>query len=909
MVVRPNKVFSAAYFTEELETARYFLADSNLGARWLTGDIRFGVQAGAELDTAHFEQLFEGRDKNGQSLLQQNSGLKKRVSAYELSVGVSKSVSAVWALASRQHREAIERAFATSLSVVSDHVCRNAFARLGHNGKFFVKVQPNIACFIQPDTRPVLQDDGKVAIQPQLHAHLVIPNLVAIQPDELTVPEPDRATYSQVTTDEIPLRYLTRSFDGQPLYHGAKSWGAVQHLALATELQKLNYSIGEIGPNGTFEIVPPYHERDADRRLRAFWSARRKEIENELSEAGLTTTEAPALAARAAVKTRRAKAASSEDAFARWRQEAEALGIDVDRYVENRHEWEMPLPGLRDSEIAIRMADIPKILTEFESTFDHHDLVREVASALVGTGVEVSRVDDEIAKLRDAGAIVEIGHTDRERIFSTNEMIRLEREVVEISGRLASQPWHAIDRKRLAEHCLAADLSGEQMAAALGIADGRSVDFIEGRAGTGKTSTLRPLCRALERDFRVIATGSSWRTARMLEDELSGSDPRSRIEARALDSWLAVSQAGGRFCDARTLLLVDEASQIGVRAMHALLTEVERTNACVQFLGDRAQTLAVSAGSGIELIARTIEAAEISKVVRQSDPELRAVVEQLAKGDVASAMETMADRGDVVEASGQAATVKAAVDRFFEQRAAASEKSHLLICKSNTTRLALDSEVRRRLRVEGILTGEDVRIDAVTPSGRAYRLSLARGDRIRFGIRCEIGNHRVINGTVGTISDIATEVDGHALIAASVDGRELLFSSREVVDDTGRVRLATDYASTVWSSQGLTCDTATIVTDASFDRRDVYVAVSRAKQQSTLCVDSRALNFAIRAETGFDRAAEDISTEERRGHLVRQMSRWRTKASTLDFATDQFVFGSLDKQRARGLYAEVEASQ
>lgn len=916
MVVRPNKVFSAAYFTEELESARYFLANSNLGAQWLTGDVRFGVQADAELDPIHFERLFEGRDQNGHSLLQ-NSGLKKRISAYELSVGVSKSISAVWALASPQDREAIERAFAMSLSVISDHVGRNAFARLGHNGKFIVRVQPNIACFIQPDTRPVLQADGNVAIQPQLHAHLVIPNVVAIQPDELTAPESDRVPCSQATTNEIPLRYLTRSLDGQPLYHGAKSWGALQHLALATELQRLGYAIGDIGPNGTFEILPPSHERDADHRLRAFWSARRKEIENELSEAGLTTTEAPELAARAAVKTRRAKAATTEDAFARWRQEADALGIDVNRYVENRRELEMALPGLRDSEIATRMADIPKVLTEFESTFDHHDLIREVASALVGTGAAVERVDEEIAKLRDAGAIVEIGWTDREWIFSTEEMIWLEREVVDISARLASRPWHAIDRKQLAELCLAANLSGEQMAAALGIADGRSVDFIEGRAGTGKTSTLRPLCRAMERDFRIIATGVSWRTARMLEEELSGSDPRSRVEARALDSWLAVGKAGGRFCDARTLLLVDESSQIGVRAMHALLTEVERSGGCVLFLGDRAQTLAVSAGCGIELVARTIEAAEISKVVRQSDAEMRVVVEQLAMGDVVTAMETMANQGRIIEANGQATTVKAAVDHFFEQRVATPEQSHLLICKSNATRLALDSEVRRRLRAEGILIGEDIKVDAATPSGRSYRLSLAKGDRIRFGIRCEIGGHRVINGTVGTISDILAEEDGHALIAARVDGRELLFSSRDVVDDTGYVRLATDYASTVWSSQGLTCHTATIVTDVSFDRRDVYVAVSRAKHQSTLCVDSRALNFAIRAETGFDRTAEEIGIEERREHLVRQMSRWRTKTSTLDFISDAArlpthelgpTAGIATRRRAFDLSADAEMS-
>jgi hypothetical protein len=285
------------------------------------------------------------------------------------------------------------------------------------------------------------------------------------------------------------------------------------------------------------------------------------------------------------------------------------------------------------------------------------------------------------------------------------------------------------------------------------------------------------------------------------------------------------------------------------------------------------------AGTGIELVARTVEATEISKIVRQSDPQLRLVVEQLARGDVGTALETMAGRDCVIEANGQAATIKAAVDHFLGQRAAAPEKLHLLICKTNATRLALDSEVRRRLRTEGVLTGEDVRIDAVPPSGRAYRLSLAEGDRIRFGIRCEIGHHSVINGTVGTISDIVAEEDGHSLIAARVDGRELLFSSREVVDGTGRVRLSTDYTSTIWSSQGLTSHSATIVTDTAFDRRDIYVALSRAKQQSTLCVDSRALNFAIRAETGFDRSADEIAVEERREHLVRQMSRWRTKTS------------------------------
>jgi len=905
MVTRPNKVFSATYFTEELETARYFLAAKNLSAYWVTGDPRFGVQPGAVLDASHFERLFEGQDESGQSLLLNNPGIKKRVSAYELSVGVSKSVSAAWALASPRDREAIELAFAKSLEVVAEHVRRNSFTRLGANGITFVRVKPNIAVFIQPDTRPVMQADGKVAIQPQLHAHLVIPNLVAISDLALAADEAKYAPHSKRSTEKTPLRYLTRSVDGQPLYHGAKSWGALQHLAFATELQKLGFHIGEIGSNGTFEVTPPAHERGADRRLRDAWSSRRAEIVEQLREAGLTTTEAPALAAKAAVATRRAKVATSEDAFARWRGEAVALGIDAEHYIENRLGFEMPAPEFRDSEIASRMAGIPARLTEFEATFTHHDLYREIASALVGTGVEASQVDREVDNLTKSGAILQIGMTDRELIFSTAEMIRLEREVVEMSGRLAARRWRKVDLRKLEMHCQVANLSDEQIAAALNVVNGTSISFLEGRAGTGKTTTLKPLFSALRSQLRIISTAQSWRTARMHEAEIEG------IESKAIDYWLALARGGsGQFCDARTLLLVDESSQIGVKSMHALLTEVERNGACVAFLGDRSQTIAISAGSGIELVARTVEAAEISKVVRQSDPELRAIVEQLAKGDVASAIEAIAARGCILEASGTAATVKAAVDDVFSHRAAAPNNKHLLICKSNATRLALDAEVRKRLRAEGVLKGEDVTINASTPSGRAYRLSLAEGDRIRFGIRSEFSGGSVINGTTGIVREVRAEADGHAHVLADIDGRGVLFSSRQVTDDHGHVRLSTDYATTIWSSQGLTSQTATIVAESSFDRRDCYVALSRAKGRSLIVVNSVALNLAIRADEGFERSADDISVEERREHLVRQVSRWRVKSSTLEFVRGSDITNTRDGDRAlEATRREIEFSE
>ena len=45
------------------------------------------------------------------------------------------------------------------------------------------------------------------------------------------------------------------------------------------------------------------------------------------------------------------------------------------------------------------------------------------------------------------------------------------------------------------------------------------------------------------------------------------------------------------------------------------------------------------------------------------------------------------------------------------------------------------TEVRRRLRAEGKLTGDEVTVDAVTPSGRRYRLSLAALAEICIGLR------------------------------------------------------------------------------------------------------------------------------------------------------------------------------
>jgi hypothetical protein len=123
------------------------------------------------------------------------------------------------------------------------------------------------------------------------------------------------------------------------------------------------------------------------------------------------------LAAAIAKATRGAK----DDAASRrreeiWAEAASARGIDVEKYVENlRHPDRILDREASERLLAERLAELPKSLTENQSVVERKDVLRAVASALVGTGLPATRVDVEIKRLLDTRAIVEIGRDQLDR--------------------------------------------------------------------------------------------------------------------------------------------------------------------------------------------------------------------------------------------------------------------------------------------------------------------------------------------------------------------------------------------------------------------------------------------------------------------------------------------------------------
>lgn len=315
--------------------------------------------------------------------------------------------------------------------------------------------------------------------------------------------------------------------------------------------------------------------------------------------------------------------------------------------------------------------------------------------------------------------------------------------------------------------------------------------------------------------------------------------------------------------------------------MDRLLTVVARTQAKIVLIGDVEQLQPINAGPALKILTSILEPARIEKIVRQRETWARDAAQAFAKGNAAAGLQMYADRDLVRDCAGAKATIETAVNEFRAAQQAAPNAIHLLIAKSNKTVRALNAELRRHMRVDGLLTGPDYVLAAGDSSGRGFHLSLAVGDNIRFGIRQDAIGDGVINGTVGTVQEIAEEPDGHLAITATIEGKQTNFSTRLLADKTGRPRLGHNLAVTAYSSQGLTAETATVVLDTGYDRHTAYVAMSRARGTVKIVYDSDLAESQITAERPFDAPAHAAGAEERIAFIATRISRANLKTSTL----------------------------
>jgi len=747
------------------------------------------------------------------------------------------------------HRESVRAAL--------QELERYTQARIGNvhapetTGKF-------IAATFEHDTaRPV---DGYAA--PQLHTHAVIFNMTerengfengkqmrALQPHEMFVSQ----------------RYAT----------------AVYRSELALRLEKLGYEL-ERGKHGQPEVkgyTKEYLEAS---------SPRREQIKDHLREQGVDGAAAAQIAAH---HTRdRKELLSPGEVLQRHRELAAQYGHQADRVVAQarQHEqYQMPEPEMQAQRAVTWARDH---VFERSAVQDRRAILE---TALVrGMGeTTYARIQQEFERRIEAGEFREVSRFGAGQQYTTATMVRMELEVI---GRMQegnrcdySDPMLVSPQVRIATEDRHPELNPSQRQAVDEIFLSREkVVGLDGIAGAGKTTTLSVIREGAEAEgYRVEGFAPTSRAAQKLGE--------AGMETSTLQKHLV----RGRQPDSgeKRLYVLDESSLASTRQVHEFVNRLHPSDR-VLLVGDRRQHEAVEAGRPFaQLQDAGMKTVKLEEIVRQRDPGLKEVVEQLARGEVREAIQNLDLQGRVHEIQGHDDRI-AAIAKDYAQ----SPENTLVISPDNRSRMEINERVHSELQRIGLVSNEEHRIRTLvsrqdlTGADRTWAERYEVGDVLRYSrasketgigkgayaqvksidapknrltVELQDGTQRTYDPRrqqgVSVFREEMRSFSAGDRIQLTAPANNLRVANRELgtierIEEDGRLRLKMDggraveldprkhphldhgYAMTSHSSQGQTADRVLIHVDTELGAKDLlnsrmaYVSVSRGRYDAQI---------------------------------------------------------------------------
>lgn len=257
------------------------------------------------------------------------------------------------------------------------------------------------------------------------------------------------------------------------------------------------------------------------------------------------------------------------------------------------------------------------------------------------------------------------------------------------------------------------------------IAAPERVVAIDGVAGAGKTTTLAVIREGAESaGYRVEGFAPTSRAAQKLGE----AGTRTTTLQMHLARGEQPPEAGER-----RLYVLDESSLASTRQMHALLTRLHPSDR-VLLVGDRRQHEAVEAGSPFaQLQTAGMRTVALDGIVRQKDLELRGVVEQLARGKVASAVEALETQGRVHEIQGRGERIAAIAQAYAD-----APEGTLVVSPDNRSRAEINAHVHAELQSRGAVGREELAVQTLLPrqdltgAARTWAERYAVNDVVRY---------------------------------------------------------------------------------------------------------------------------------------------------------------------------------
>ncbi|HXY09066.1 MAG TPA: MobF family relaxase [Terriglobales bacterium] len=681
------------------EKQNYWSRDQQGHSEW-QGKLAEQWKLTGSVEGEHFARLSEGQHPHTQEQLVRHQVSRtyegkfgKEVRSAEHRAGwdatfsAPKSVS-LTALVGGDER--VREAHRESVRTALRELERYTQARIGNvhapetTGKF-------VAATFEHDTaRPV---DGYAA--PQLHTHAVIFNVTeqangttrSLQPHELFVSQ----------------RYVT----------------AVYRSELAVRLQMLGYEL-ERGKHGQPEI------RGYTKEYLDASSPRREQIKDHLREQGIDGAAAAQIAAH---HTRdRKELLSHGEVLQRHRELAAQYGYQADRVVAHacKHGQQRMKEVKAQAQSAVTWAR--DHVFERSAVQDGRAILETALARSMGETTYTS-IRQEFQRRIKTGEFQELSQIGAQRQYTTRVMARMEREIVgrmlEGNRRDYGDPMLVSPQVRIATEDRHPELNPPQLQVVDEILVSREkIVGLDGVAGAGKTTTLAVIREGAELDgYRVEGFAPTSRAAQKLGE--------AGIETSTLQKHLAHGQQPDT--GEKRLYVIDESSLASTRQLHEFIERL-RPNDRVLLVGDRRQHEAVEAGRPFaQLQDAGMRTVKLEEIVRQKDPELKEVVQQLARGNVREAINKLDQQGRVHEIRGHDERISAIAKEY-----AKSPENTLVVSPDNRSRTEINDRIHAELQGKGLVKGEQhpvrtlVPLQELTGADRTWAAKYEVGDILRY---------------------------------------------------------------------------------------------------------------------------------------------------------------------------------
>ena len=461
--------------------------------------------------------------------------------------------------------------------------------------------------------------------------------------------------------------------------------------------------------------------------------------------------------------TRRAKTGrTAAELTIEWQQQAASLGYDNEarRAVFNRRSIENEELDDRQRAALWRWLVSPDGVCANEAVFKLGDVFWAIANwapcgrlALLTAEQIIAEskrwLDSEHAILLDRRRTVSaagrhIGNAEQPA-WTTQVMVELQHTIAAVWADGRTTGTAQIDRRHVDAALAASDitLSDEQQDLVRSwVHSGHAIQAAIGRPGTGKTTTMRVAVDAWQRaGFRVRGAAVKGEAARILGKEAG-------VESNTVAHYLASYRRGHNPLDARTVLIVDEASTVPDWDLAELIAMTTQAGAALRLIGDPAQHASVQAGGSWErqLTRFSIDTPELKNQRRLTNPIEVEATELIRDGEFEQALRALDAIGHMETFASWEEAHRPLIERWWTTRQ--QGHGHPLVERTNARRQVLNS-LAQALRVKA---GE------VSPPIQSGAKRFGVGDEViaRQPARAFVSSYgeHVHNGSTGVITKI-----------------------------------------------------------------------------------------------------------------------------------------------------------